>query len=221
MPPREEVTDSDEEFWKEFVKKRRPRKEVREHQKREEEERLKRERIETTGRANRAYVQRFVTYMLYRGATLHSANLTSIGIATRLIAKHENEWPGIVQSYSSGGLCAAVNTSLRRRAEMKESEKLGAQVRQQEYSRKHYIAKRSDILWKAAQERRSIYVAENGEEARTSYPKRDVRPRYLLGLKDDPRDAEKYEREWRYWKKQKEVQKALDKYDRRRAALDS
>ncbi|KAL0567544.1 hypothetical protein V5O48_014449 [Marasmius crinis-equi] len=102
----------------------------------------------------------------------------------------------------------------KRRAEMTETQKQTAKAKQQQYSRKSYLRNKSKILRRAHAKRQKEYIEKHGEEAYDEfYPKREVQPRHLLGEKDDSTEMAVYEQEYRRWKKQKAIQKALDHYD--------
>ncbi|KAL0568241.1 hypothetical protein V5O48_013752 [Marasmius crinis-equi] len=101
----------------------------------------------------------------------------------------------------------------RKREQMSTEEKEAAKARQQQYSRTSYQRRRNDILHKETKKRHKAFIEKNGrEEFDQAYPSREVRPRYLLGLKDDPSNIEQYQKEYKRWKNQVSINRYHEDY---------
>ncbi|KAK1230093.1 hypothetical protein PQX77_006808 [Marasmius sp. AFHP31] len=91
--------------------------------------------------------------------------------------------------------------NFRLRAKRSETEKIAAQVQQKEWSHQSYVRNRDQILDRAAETRKSAFIATYGHRQLDKYPERDVRPRSLLEMKDDPMRSARYPKALWRWKR--------------------
>ncbi|KAL0067313.1 hypothetical protein AAF712_005539 [Marasmius tenuissimus] len=89
----------------------------------------------------------------------------------------------------------------RLRANRSETEKSAAKDQQREWSRRSYLRNRDHILDQAADARKSAFVETYGRQNLDKYPERDVRPRNLLEMKDDPNRSSRYPKALWRWKR--------------------
>ncbi|KAL0572487.1 hypothetical protein V5O48_009474 [Marasmius crinis-equi] len=103
----------------------------------------------------------------------------------------------------------------KKRAAMSPGENEEAKARQQLYSRKSYQKRRDDILRTAEKKRHQAFIEKHGQdEFDQAYPSREVQPRYLLGLKDDPSKAEEYQKAYKRWRRFLAAEKEYEDYQR-------
>ncbi|KAL0572062.1 hypothetical protein V5O48_009901 [Marasmius crinis-equi] len=101
----------------------------------------------------------------------------------------------------------ATTTGIRLRAERSDAAKKKEVEKQKEWSRHNYLKNRHKILDRATKQRRIQFVEKQENGNTEEYPARDVRPRNLLVMKDDPLRKDRYEKALWRWKSAKDVRK--------------
>ncbi|KAF9070513.1 hypothetical protein BDP27DRAFT_1510491 [Rhodocollybia butyracea] len=108
----------------------------------------------------------------------------------------------------------------RKRTEQSEAQSKEAKAIQKDYSRISYICHRDIILDEAQLARQKKHVEQHG--AQNEYSPRNVRPCYLLGLRDStsPQNQRLYEKKVRIWELERKERKAKAEEEKIQARME-